>query len=193
MKKLRVTLFGTSELIMHSTKLVNPLHPLAIALKELQSKRIKTEEDYIAISNIEWEGGVYWDDRVGLYIPADNIAASLKEGAKFNKNGKAVSRFCHVLTAKAPLDIGEEQNYDSLKYDLRYRDVRSVCVSKSRVNRTRPYFERWTAQFDMFYEDDKIDIGAVVLAFENAGAYVGICELRDHGYGHFNVRIEEIE
>lgn len=194
MKKLRVTLFGTNTLIMHSPKTVNPLHPLALALKPLTSKRsnTKTEEDYLRISDLEWEAGVYWDEHIGLYIPNECIAATLKTGAKFNKNGAATARYCHIITPMAPLDIGVEQNYDELKTNPRFRDVRSVCVNRQRVNRTRPRFDTWTTQFEMFYEDDKIDIATIALAFENAGNYVGLCEMRDRGYGRFNTRIEEI-
>ncbi len=193
MKKLRVTLYGTSPLIMHSPKTVNPLHPISMKMKEYTSKRKKTEEDLLKISDLEWEAGVYWDDSIGLNIPNECIAATLLAGAKFNKNGAAVSRYCHIITPLAPMDIGEEQNYDVMKSDVRFRDVRSVCVQRSRVIRTRPRFNTWASQFEMFFEDDKIDLGAVTLAFQNAGNYVGLCEMRDRGYGRFNVRIEEIE
>lgn len=193
MKKLHVTLYGTSPLIMHSPKTVNPLHPIAIAMKPYTSKgKKKTEEDLKVISDLEWEGGLYWDDSIGLHIPSECIAATLVGGAKFNKNGKDIARYCHVITSLCPLDIGEEQDYERMKADNRFRDVRSVRVMQSRVCRTRPRFNTWATQFDMIVEDDKINMDAIVLAFENAGQYVGLCEMRDRGYGHFNVRIEEI-
>ena len=193
MKKLRVTLYGTSPLIMHSTKCVNPLHPIAIQIKDITSKRKKTMEDLLKLSDLEWEAGVYWDDDVGLNIPVECVAAMLLGGAKFNKNGTAVARYCHFVTSLCPVDIGETQDYEKLKSNNRFRDVRSVGMQKSRVIRTRPRFNTWTTQFEMFFEEDKIDLDAVKLALENAGSYVGLCEMRSRGYGHFNVRIEEIE
>ncbi len=192
MKKLNITLYGTSPLVMHSPKCVNPLHPIAIKLKGYTSKRKKTEDDLIAISDLEWESGVYWDDSIGLNIPNECLAATLKEGAKFNKNGAAAARYCHIVDPMAPLDIGEVQDYDKMKTDPRFRDVRSVVVKMARVIRTRPRFNTWSCNFDMLYEEDKIDIGAIVIAFENAGAYVGLCEMRTMGYGRFNVKIEEV-
>lgn len=192
MKKLHVTMYGASPLIMHSPKCVNPLHPVALEMKQYTSKRKKTEDDLIKISDLEWEAGVYWDDSVGLHIPNECIAATLVNGAKFNKNGKDISRYCHIITPLVPLDIGEDQNYEQMKHDMRFRDVRSVCVQRSRVIRTRPRFNTWSTAFDMFVEDDKVDIGVVAKAFENAGGYVGICEMRDRGYGRFTTRIEEV-
>lgn len=192
MKRLHVTIYGTSPLIMHSPKCVNPLHPVSLQMKQYTSKRKKTEEDLMAISDLEWESGVYWDENVGLHIPNECLAATLINGAKFNKNGKDISRYCHILNPLVPLDIGEAQNYDSMKHDARFRDVRSVCVQRARVIRTRPRFNTWSAAFDMLVEDDKVDIAVVTKAFENAGGYVGVCEMRDRGYGRFNVRIDEV-
>jgi len=162
-------------------------------MKEYTSKRKKTEEDLLTISDLEWEAGVYWDDTVGLYIPNECIAATLINGAKMHKLGANVKKYCHVQTLMAPLDIGEVQDYDRLKSDVRYRDTRDVCVQRARVNRTRPRFNTWKTEFDMTYEDDKIDIGDIALAFANAGDYVGICEMRDRGYGKFVADIQEVE
>lgn len=192
MKNIHVTLYGTSPLIMHSPKCVNPLHPISLKMKEYTSKRKKTEDDLLKISDLEWESGVYWDDSVGLHIPNECLAATLVNGAKANKKGSHVSKYCHIQTLMAPLDIGEVQDYEKLRNDNRYRDVRSVCVQRARVIRTRPRFNTWSTEFDMLVEDDKIDMSDIVLALENAGNYIGLCEMRDKGYGRFNAKIEEI-
>lgn len=176
---------------MHSPKTVNPLHPIAIEMKRYSSKRKKTEDDLMKISDLEWESGVYWDDSLGLNVPNECVAATLLSGAKLNKNGSSVAKYCHIISPLIPVDIGEEQDYNKLKLDNRFRDVRSVKIKASRVIRTRPRFNTWSACFEMFVEDDKIDMDAVQLAFENAGGYIGLCEMRDKGYGRFNVRIEE--
>jgi hypothetical protein len=77
MKNLKVTWKGTTPLIMHSCQCVNPLHPIAKELKKYTSKRNKTEEDLIKISDLEWESGAYWKDGLGLYIPAENVEATV--------------------------------------------------------------------------------------------------------------------
>lgn len=82
MKKLHITLNGTSPLIEHSPKCVNPLHPIAKEMKLYTSKRKKTEEDLQKISDLEWESGVYWDDSIGLVIPNECLAATFLAGAK---------------------------------------------------------------------------------------------------------------
>ena len=193
MKKLHITINGTSPLMMHSPKCVNPLHPIAKKMKEYTSKRKKTEEDLLKISDLEWESGVYWDDNVGLYIPNEAIAATLLAGAKMNKAGSSVQKYVQVVDSIVPVDIGETQDYDKMKSDPRFRDVRSVCVMKARVMRTRPRFNTWRASFDVVYDENKIDVGVIALAFENAGNYIGILEMRNQGYGKFATSIEEVE
>lgn len=63
MKNLQVTWKGTTPLIMHSCQCVNPLHPIARELKKYTSKKNKTEEDLIKISDLEWESGAYWSQQ----------------------------------------------------------------------------------------------------------------------------------
>lgn len=191
MKKLHITLNGTTPLIMHSPKCVNPLHPIAKQMKALTSKKKKSEADLEMISDLEWEAGVYWDDNIGLVIPNECLAATFLEGAKMNKNGSAFQKYVQVVDSLAALDIGEVQNYQKMKVDPRFRDVRSVCVMRARVIRTRPRFNTWRCEFDIMYDENKIDTDIIALAVENAGNYVGLCEMRKLGYGRFAAKIEE--
>lgn len=193
MKKLHVILNGTSPLIEHSPKCVNPLHPISKEMKKYTSKKKKTEEDLMKLSDLEWEAGVYWDDNIGLVIPNECIAATFLAGAKMNKNGTNFQKYVHIIDGQAPLDIGEVQNYDELKTEARFRDVRSVCVMRSRVIRTRPRFNTWRTEFDMMFDETKIDVDAIIMAIENAGAYCGMCEMRNMGYGRFSANITEVE
>lgn len=191
MKKLHITLNGTTPLIMHSPKCVNPLHPIAKQMKALTSKKKKSEADLEMISDLEWEAGVYWDDNIGLVIPNECLAATFLEGAKMNKNGSAFQKYVQVVDSLAALDIGEVQNYQKMKVDPRFRDVRSVCVMRARVIRTRPRFNTWRCEFDIMYDENKIDTDVIAMAVENAGNYVGLCEMRKLGYGRFAAKIEE--
>jgi len=112
----------------------------------------KDGKDLLAISDLEWEAGIYWDNSVGLYIPNECIKATIQNGAKQNKKGKDIAKYLQVATLMAPLNIGEEQDYEKLRTDIRYRDVHSVCVQRNRVNRTRPRFNTWSTGFDVVYD-----------------------------------------
>lgn len=192
MKKLHVTLKGLNTLMMHSPKTVNPLHPLALELKKYTSKRKKTEEDLQRISELEWEAGLYYDEANGLHIPVECLQKTAVNGAKLFKAGKDIERYVQFTGAVAPLDIGVPFDLDKMRHDMRYYDVRAVAVMRARVIRTRPRFDVWKCDFYIVYDNEHIDVETIARAFENAGAYVGLCEARALGYGRFATIIEEV-
>lgn len=192
MKTIQVTWKGITPLIMHSCKCVNPLHPIARELKKYTSKRNKTDEDLIKISDLEWEAGAYWEDDIGLYIPAENVEATIVNGAKANKKGKDIQKYCNVLDLYIPLDYGENLTKEELVANYRYRDTRIMTVMRSRITRTRPRFDQWKIRFRMQYDDTMMDIDTIVNALEYAGAYVGLCDSRPK-YGKFVVTVETLD
>ena len=190
MKTLKVTCKGVTPLIMHSCQCVNPLHPIAIELKKYTSKRKKTEEDLLKISDLEWESGAYWKDGLGLYIPAECVEATIINGAKANKMGKDIQKYCTVTDIYIPFNYGENLTKEELIANYEYRDTRVMTVQRSKVLRTRPRFDQWNITFTYMYDEEKIDLEHIVNAIEYAGQYVGLCDSRPK-YGKFVAVIEE--
>lgn len=192
MKNLKVTWKGTSPLIMHSCQCVNPLHPISKELKRFTSKRTKTEEDLIKISDLEWEAGAYWKDGLGLYIPAENVEATMVGGAKSFKKGSDFQKYVSVTDLYIPLDYGENLTKEQLIADYNYRDTRPMNVMKSKVMRTRPRFDTWKITFNMIFDETKLDLDQIIQALEYAGNYVGLCDSRPK-YGKFVATVEELD
>ncbi len=191
MKTLKVTWKGISPLIMHSCQCVNPLHPIAKELKKYTSKRNKTDEDLEKISDLEWESGAYWKDGMGLYIPGENVEATLRNGGKVNKKGKDIEKYVMVVDPYIKFYYGEELTKEELIKNYEYRDTRVMTVQRAKVFRTRPRFDQWQIIFDLTYDESKIDIETIVNAMEYAGQYVGLCDSRPK-YGKFVSIIEEV-
>jgi len=59
-----VELSGDS-LIMHNGQTADPLNPFSKAMKEISSKRKKTDTDYEAMANIEYRAGLYLNKKTG--------------------------------------------------------------------------------------------------------------------------------
>lgn len=192
MKTLRVTWKGITPLIMHSCKCVNPLHPIAKELKKYTSKKNKTEEDLNIISDLEWKAGAYWDDEIGLYIPGENVEATIQNGAKANKKGKDIQKYVDVKDLYIPFNYGENLTLDELVSKYEYRDTRPMNVQRSKVIRTRPRFDQWNITFTLVYNEDKIDLDTIMNAIEYAGQYVGLCDSRPK-YGKFVAIVEEVD
>lgn len=191
MKNLKVTWKGISPLIMHSCQCVNPLHPIAKELKKYTSKKNKTDEDLVKISDLEWEAGAYWKDGMGLYIPAENVEATIINGAKANKKGKEIQKYVDVTDLYIPFEYGEDLTKEELIQNYEYRDTRIMTVMRSKILRTRPRFDQWVIEFNLRYNEEKIDIETIINAMEYAGLYVGLCDSRPK-YGKFSVVIEEL-
>lgn len=192
MKQLKVTWKGTTPLIMHSCQCVNPLHPIAKELKKYTSKRNKTDEDLKKISDLEWESGAYWKEGLGLYIPGENVEATLINGAKANKKGKDIEKYVDVCDLYIPFNYGEELTKEQLIQSFEYRDTRVMTVQRSKILRTRPRFDQWQIGFTVMYNEEKIDLETIVNAMEYAGQYVGLCDSRPK-YGKFVAIIEELD
>lgn len=192
MKNLKVTWKGISPLIMHSCQCVNPLHPISKELKKYTSKKNKTDEDLVKISDLEWEAGAYWKDGLGLYIPAENVEATIINGAKANKKGKDVQKYVDVVDLYIPLDYGENLSKEQLIQNYEYRDTRIMTVMRSKILRTRPRFDQWKIEFELRYNEEKIDIETIINAIEYAGMYVGLCDSRPK-YGKFVATVEEVD
>jgi len=141
---------------------------------------------------LEWEAGLYWKEGLGLYIPAENIEATIRNGAKENKKGEDIEKFVEVETIYVPFSCGEELTKEQLKTDIRYRDVRPMTVNRAKILRTRPRFDKWSIAFTLIFNEEKIDIETIVNAMDFAGKYVGLCDSRPK-YGKFTTIIEEIE
>lgn len=192
MKTLKVTWRNVTPLIMHSCKCVDPLHPISREMKKYTSKRSKTEEDLLKIADLEWEAGAYWMDDIGLYIPSENVEATLRNGAKAFKKGKDFEKYIKVTDLIIPLDYGERLTKEQLIKDFRYRDTRVMTVQKARVVRTRPRFNQWQIIFNLSYDETKIDLDTIVNCMEYSGNFIGLCDSRPK-YGLFVPIIEELD
>lgn len=192
MKNLLVTWKGTTPLIMHSCQCVNPLHPIAKELKKYTSKRNKTDDDLKKISDLEWESGAYWKEELGLYIPGENVEATLINGAKANKKGKDIEKYVDVSDLYIPFNYGENLTKEELIQSFEYRDTRVMTVQRSKILRTRPRFDQWTITFEITYNEEKIDLETIINAMEYAGNYVGLCDSRPK-YGKFVAIVEELD
>lgn len=180
--EVTVRLEGRSPLLMHNPRLADPLDPITQQLKELTGKRAKTEADHIAIGDLEWRGGLYWDTDIGAFIPSFNVVACFFEAAKEWKLGKKLGQAIHPLDMRLPLGVKDLKAF-SAKADAHYRVTQKQGTS--RIARTRPRFSQWTLTFAC--EWDELELGPKELPriMERAGRVIGLGDGRKLGFGRF--------
>ena len=188
--KLQFKIKGDAPLLVHSGVLADTLSPQAQAVKEISSKKNKTEDDLHELSRREWRGSLYTDQDDKPCIPTEVLDACIKSGAKVNRLGKQIEAGAFVLGETVPIEYNGPKSPDDMWEDGRFTHKSGVKVGQARVIRTRPIFRNWGLTFTVQSADDVIDKQQVVDAVTNAGRLKGLCDWRPK-YGRFSV--EEVE
>jgi hypothetical protein len=183
LQEMTVKIRGVSPLLMHNGQTADPLNKFSKQLKAVSKKTKKTDEDHAEMSRIEWHAGLYTNEDGKLIIPSTLIEASIQDGAKKSKLGKAFKSAVFV-NDDAVLDIGNNKKAADLWGDDQYRDVRGVRIGQSRVMRTRPVFNQWRLNFVLYFDDEQVNKSDVVKAINDAGSKAGLGDFRPR-FGRF--------
>lgn len=187
MNLVTVRIEGINPLLMHNVRLANPLEPIVQQIKGLSSKRKKTVEDIRDLSRMEFEGGLYWDEKLGPYIPGQAYHKTLVNAAKAQRLGTKVNSGIIVSTLKAKLLYDGPRDVQGL-WDDGFYDQRMVTVDRSRTLRTRPCFNEWAAEFELLYSPNDFDDRTFDQILEASGR-IGLLDYRPH-YGTFQSTIK---
>lgn len=191
MIEFRIVITGTSELLMHNSRLANPLDPAAKALKKATGKRTKTDDDYEEIARLEHAGGLYLDPDVGPYVPSDNIWRSLYDGAKKHKLGVKVKEGVIFSEPVNPLSYKGPRDQDGLWKDENFRHFASVKVGMQRVMRCRPVFRQWSTEANGILDPNVLDFEELITVANTAGMIIGLGDYRPR-YGRYRATVEKI-
>ena len=190
--KIKFTFTGISALMMCRDTLVDVLHPLTIAHKKLTSIKGKnrTEKVEAQLQRSGWEAMLYWDEKLGPYVPMEAIRKCIEAGARRTKNGAMIREATFFDVDMVALKYKGPRDRDGM-YDAGYLDRRSVVQGQSRVMKTRPKFAApWSLTFDLALDPDAAKRDEVVAAAETAGKYCGLLDMRPAlggSYGRFMV------
>ncbi len=177
---------GVSPLLMHNGQLANPLNPLVKQMKAVTGKRKKTDDDHAELSRLEFRAGLYLSAAGQVEIPSEILESCLVEGAKKSKLGKQF-KSAIAIYENSPLDYGEKLTVDQLwERSEEFADVRGVKVGTSRVMRTRPIFRNWKLTFKVSFNPELLNPEQIVLAVQDAGTQVGLCDYRPK-FGRFHI------
>lgn len=187
---IAIELKGTSPLLMHNPRMVDPNFELNRQIKAITSKRKKTDEDLRQIEKLEWYGGLYTSpmNGAGMVVtqPTAKVRKCLINTARINKMGKMVERALSFADMDVALQYGGPSNIDELFADERFHSRLSVGVAGKRIMRVRPRFLPWGLEVrGLFIEDAGMNYDDLVRIVELAGLVEGIGDNRVNGYGRF--------
>lgn len=179
MKNVTITIRGKSPLMMHNDRLANPLDKYTKQLKTYTSKREKTDEDYEAMAQIEFFGGLYCNNN-GPYIPAQNFRKCVVEGGTTIKKGTAIKKAVFIVEDSLPLIYDGPRDAKAMYASGRFIDSRMVgTTNKVRVLRTRPQFPTpWGFIVTMSFDPAEINEADLRTSVERAGEFCGLGDYR---------------
>jgi|BogFormECP03_OM3_1039632.scaffolds.fasta_scaffold00001_45 hypothetical protein len=196
-KKYSVHIKGATPLIMNCDKACNPLHPLTKKIKEITCIRKKTDDHHIALARLKFEAALYYDKKLGVYMPSKCLQGCIKASAKKFRLGKQTKAVILDEPLGYPLIPYKGQNVESLYSEVNeegertYVFVENLVVGMARVVQTRPIFHRWEVKFNLLLDTELLPEADLEMILETAGYEYGLCDLRPGmatgNYGTFSV------
>lgn len=195
--KLNIKIKSVAPALMHCNQAVNPLNKYAKAMKQITSKRNKTEDDLIDLYKLEWESALYYLDGIGPYWPSTNIEKMLHTAAKKLKLGNDALQSIMVLPTEVPLLYNGPRKLEELKAAAfsgeringeDFSDIRTVKVMRASINRCRPRFNNWGCEFQIVADGEVFNVDEVVHILQIAATKIGLSDYRPR-YGRFEFEI----
>lgn len=191
--KINLSLVGTSPLLMHNPRMVDPQFELNRQIKALTDKRKKTDEDLKEIARLEWYGGLYEENGV-IVQPTSKVRKCLIETARTRKLGKSMEKAISFNSLNVPLDYDGPKSIAEIFLKDEFHSRLSVGVNGRRVMRVRPEFKLWGMTLSgLFIPDVGIRFDELQELIETAGLTVGIGDNRVNGYGRFSATVKQVK
>ena len=190
--RIRLTLTGTTPLVMHNVQLSDPDNQWTRAIQTITSKRKKTEDDRREIARLEWFGGLYVGAAgEGPVIPTRNIRRCCNEAAKVRRMGRDVLRALVATSLDVPLRYDGPRDLEELFARAQHVYTDMVRVT-GMVQRTRPIFPQWSLAADFELVTETLDLDRFVSLAELAGVVEGLGDNRVNGYGRFTAKVAQL-
>lgn len=175
-------LTSDAALLMHNGQTADPTNKFAKMLKQVSSKRVKTDADYEEMARIEFLASVYMDPN-GPVLPPNMIDALVVAAAKKSKEGQVAKSGCFCLNV-ASLEYDGPRTVEELWADEEFRFSAIVRVGTARIARMRPIFKTWSANVRLNIEPTLVNIARVDEWMRVAGSQIGVGDWRPQ-YGRF--------
>lgn len=195
---IEIEVTGTRSLLMHNGQLATQIpgsYEPADMLRRLSGKRGKTEQDRLDMAEVEFRGGLYYDDQVGVHIPADNLIRSLYQGA---------SRLKQMANMKRAISTDPSNPVFPLVYEgpdsvaglwgkgvgkSPYVYTVPAKVGQAKVDRTRPLFPTpWSFIGHLICDMSVIELEMLQDIATLAGKLEGVGSWREK-YGRYNAKV----
>lgn len=196
-KQATVKITGIAPLLQNNPQTVDPFNRYSKAKKAITNKRTaKTDDDLIELGNLETESKIYFDDEIGVYVPATWLTEAINVTAfAVAKIGKAKMRGGLFATeSKVKLhyrDMGKVKTITDVVMNPVFRHRMLLKQGQVRVPKDAPIYHDWSFQTVIEFDDTVLDFGSLKRIVERAALYGGFGDFRPT-FGRAKAEVTEL-
>ena len=184
MVSARITITGINPLLQNNPQTVDRFNPLTKRMAQINAKKTRrTDEDYYELKDIEIEAKTYFDNEVGVYIPArwllEAIACNGFKVAKLSRDTIRGALFTTDDKVKLTYEgMGKVKTLtDIVKNDF-FRLNMTLPQGQVRVVKAVPIFHKWSFTTVVEYDNTVIDPDSLTRIIQHAAKYGGFGDFR---------------
>ena len=185
--RYRITLRGTSPLIMHNGAAgLDNRSPANLEKAEIARKRgsDRTEADLARLRELDCFTSLWLDDEGAPSIPPAALRAVVERGARKLKQGPQVREgFVVEAVEKFLYDRNLGATADDLCRTVQF--TVGVVVQRQRILRTRAKFDDWGVIFVVEVDDELVDKQQLATWLDIGGRRLGLGDWRPEKSGHY--------
>ena len=196
-QQARIVVTGISPLLQNNPQTVDPFNRFAKAKKSITNKRTaKTDDDLLELGNLETESKLYFDDEIGVYIPATWITeAIICTGFSVAKIGRAKMRGGLFATEpKIKLKyrgMNKVKTITDVVMNSEFRHRMLLKQGQVRVPKDAPIFHDWSFETAVEFDDTVVDMGSLRRIVERSAKYGGFGDFRPT-FGRANAEVLDV-
>lgn len=196
-QQARIVVTGISPLLQNNPQTVDPFNHYAKAKKAITNKRTaKTDDDLLELGNLETESKLYFDDEIGVYIPATWITeAIICTGFSVAKIGRAKMRGGLFATEpKIKLKyrgMNKVKTITDVVMNSEFRHRMLLKQGQVRVPKDAPIFHDWSFETVVEFDDTVVDMGSLRRIVERSAKYGGFGDFRPT-FGRANAEVLDV-
>ena len=196
-QQARNVVTGISPLLQNNPQTVDPFNHYAKSKKAITNKRTaKTDDDLLELGNLETESKLYFDDEIGVYIPATWITeAIICTGFSVAKIGRAKMRGGLFATEpKIKLKyrgMNKVKTITDVVMNSEFRHRMLLKQGQVRVPKDAPIFHDWSFETAVEFDDTVVDMGSLRRIVERSAKYGGFGDFRPT-FGRANAEVLDV-
>ena len=179
MKRFKVTIEGTTPLLMHAFTDAAQIEATEATRASLQGDRGNPQE--------QAEGALYKDEAGNIVIPQPNLLRCLIDAGKYFKagRGKVSTQKTSLIPACVDIPGAVIPLQHKQPWTVDTRPVR-IPATGGRILRHRPCFDDWLLNFELEIDTDILTAKVIRDILDAAGKRVGLGDFRPDCKGPFD-------